>query len=506
MGIGMLGRRSLLIVISMVITSLMAFVGLYAMTNYLGKDVYGNLAWILATLATLNSVADLGFGSAHIKRVSEGMDEDDCISTYMVIKLILTVFMVLFVFTSLLVWTNLLGGSISPSAWNIVFLFVLYYIMYDIANVAIQTFTARMETAKAQLLGLVDPFIRIPLIVFISINHMSINELAYAYVFAALGVLTVALLLFRRDQFHWKRPTLFKTYIKFALPIALITIAGAITYNLDKILIGYFDSPGNVAYYSSSQVLLGAVAVIGAAVATLTFPSFSKLHSKGDTESIRRLTHQAERYISMIGIPIATLIILFPTEVCVALFGGQFAPAGDTMRFLAISMTFSLLNTVYSSQIMGVNRPDITAKIILATFFMNVVLLLIFVPDQLFGMKMLGLSYTGAAIVTAMTSLAVFLSVRIIVKELTGTTSNPRILRHILSGVVAGATTLLLDQVFPFAGLIGILVFGTVTLAVFFGIMTALKEFSRADIDYFLDLINPRKMYSYMGNEMKNKR
>ena len=39
----MIGRRSLLIVISTLMSSVLAFVGLLAMTHYLGKDVYGNI-------------------------------------------------------------------------------------------------------------------------------------------------------------------------------------------------------------------------------------------------------------------------------------------------------------------------------------------------------------------------------------------------------------------------------------------------------------------------------
>jgi hypothetical protein len=105
-----------------------------------------------------------------------------------------------------------------------------------------------------------------------------------------------------------------------------------------------------------------------------------------------------------------------------------------------------------------------------------------------------------------MTALAVFVSVRIIVKMLTGTTSNPRILRHILSGIVPGVAIFLLNIVYPFSGIIGIIIFGGVTLVVFFSTMTALKEFSRNDVDYFLDLLNPSKMISYMGDEMKNKK
>ena len=78
----MIGRRSLLIVISTIVASILSFVGLLAMTNYLGKDAYGNIAWVLATIGTLNVVSDLGFNSAHIKRVSEGQDESSFSSPY----------------------------------------------------------------------------------------------------------------------------------------------------------------------------------------------------------------------------------------------------------------------------------------------------------------------------------------------------------------------------------------------------------------------------------------
>ena len=122
-------------------------------------------------------------------------------------------------------------------------------------------------------------------------------DLAFAYVFASLGVLLVSAYLLSRGSFRWKRPTLFRSYLKFALPLSMIAIAGAVTLNLDKILIGYFDAPGDVAYYSSSQTFIRTFSVIGTAVAALAFPSFSKLHTNGDMAGIRRVTYAAERYI-----------------------------------------------------------------------------------------------------------------------------------------------------------------------------------------------------------------
>jgi len=247
----MIGRRSLLIVISTILAAILSFVGLLAMTNYLGKDVYGNIAWVLATIGTINIVSDLGFQSAHIKRVSEGQDENDCVSTYFVIKVALTSFMLVFVFVALILWNAIANTTITAGTWNLVILFVLYYLMYDIANVVTATYNARMETTKTQAIALTDPLIRVPLIIFVSVNHLEALDLAYAYVFAAMGVLLVSLYFLKRGSIKWKKPTLYRSYLKFALPLSIISIAGAITGNLDKILIGYFDSHGNVAYYSS---------------------------------------------------------------------------------------------------------------------------------------------------------------------------------------------------------------------------------------------------------------
>jgi O-antigen/teichoic acid export membrane protein len=502
----MIGRRSLLIVISTIVAAVLSFVGLLAMTNYLGKDVYGNIVWVLATLSTLNIVSDLGFQSAHIKRVSEGQDEDDCVSTYLVIKLCLTAFMVVFVFVALFVWNDITNTTLSPDVWNLVILFVLYYVMYDMANVVITTYNARMETTKSQVIALTDPLIRVPLIIFVSVNHMKTLDLAYAYVFAALGVLLVSVFLLKRGSFRWKRPTLFRSYLKFALPLSLISIAGAVTGNLDKILIGYFDNPGNVAYYSSSQTILATVGVIGTAVSTIAFPSFSYLHSKGDIKEIRRVTYAAERYISMIGLPIITLVVLFPTELCVTVFGAQFAPAGDAMRFLGITLAFTLLNQVYSSQILGVNRPDIYSKIVLGTFLLNVVMLLVFIPNELFGIPLLGLSYTGAAIASAITAMALFITVRLIVKRLTGTGTERRILKHLIAAAVAGGVIVLLNSVHHLSGIFNLVLFFVVTFATFFGMLILLKEFTKSDVSQILDIINPAKMFSYMGEEIKNKK
>jgi len=238
----------------------------------------------------------------------------------------------------------------------------------------------------------------------------------------------------------------------------------------------------------------------------LAFPSFSKLDSEGDIEGIRRVTFTAERYITMIIVPIVTLVVLFPTEIAVTIFGSQFRPAGDTMRFLAVDVAFTLLCQIYISQILGVNRPDINAKIILGSFVVNVALLIVFVPNELFGVRLLGMSYTGARHSRTIGSLTVLLWVRLIVKNLTGPVTTPdpeasavRCCRR--SGHRAAG-----HGVFPVrSGAPGDLQRGHAG-----GVLCGRWPRSRSSParinHFFLDLLNPSKMLNYMGGEMKSKK
>ena len=132
--------------------------------------------------------------------------------------------------------------------------------------------------------------------------------------------------------------------------------------------------------------------------------------------------------------------------------------------------------------------------------------MLIFIPRELFGVPMLGLSYTGAAIALTLTSLAVFVSVRIIVWKLTGTGTERRMGLHIIAAIMAGIAIVLLNTEYRLSGLIALVIFFAVTALVFLGTLVALKEFTKNDLNQILDIINPSKMFSYMGEEIKNKR
>ncbi|HTY47772.1 MAG TPA: flippase [Methanomassiliicoccales archaeon] len=502
-GDSVIGRRSFVYLAFRLVISLLGFVGLYFMTRYLGTENYGAIMFAMSVVATFNAVSDLGFGSAHVKKISEGKDISDSVSTYIVIKIVLTAMMVIVTVIGLLFWQTFMGGRIDGPTGSLVILFILYYALYNLTSIVTTTYSATMEMFKCQLVGFIDPIIRIPLVAIVCLGSASAIGVAYAYVGGALAAMSLAMLLLFRDKVKLKRPTLYREYLSFALPLALIGVIGSVAGNMDKLMLGFYYGNSAVGTYSAAQVFMSIFALVGSAVATMTFPSFSKMHTDGNMEEIRSTTWQAERYISMIGMPITALIVLFPTETARVMLGSNIAGAGDPMRFMALTTMLVLLNQVHSSQILAVNRPDLSAKVTMATFLVNFALLVIFVPASFLGIPALGLSYEGAAVAILIGNAIMWVVMRYIVWRLTGTGSNVRILLHVLAAIVAGLALIPLAYDIPLGGWLQMIIWGAYTLTIFLGVLTLLNEFDRDDLNYFLSILSVRELWEYFRAEMK---
>ncbi len=500
----MLGRKSFLIILSRITSAGLAFIGLFFISRYLGAEIYGTVSYSMALVVTFNVVANLGYDAAHAKRISEGKNLNDCLSTFIVTKLILTGVMVAVVLASLGVWSMVLGNEMGKASLEIIGLFVLFEVFVNISRIALQTFNARVETAKTQLATLMDPLIRVPVVVLISLNRMEAVHLAYAYLLGGAAMAVVALLLLSRDRIKWKKPTLFKNYTVFAAPLATVSIMNALSVNLDKIVLGAFWASAFVGYYQGGLSIMSLLTVVGAAVSTLVFPTFSKMHSEGDLNAVRKTTLEAERYIIMVTLPAIVMVALFPTEVSVILLGGTFAEAGGPMRFLALAMAFNILNGVYLSQINAIDRPSITAKLVFISLVVEIVLLFMLIPETLMGVELMGLAATGAALAYLGNYAARCLGGRVVIFKLTDTKFNPRLLRHLLAGVIDAGGLLLFSLVWPMGSWIDLVIYAGLSIAIFATALYALGELKKKDINYFLKVVNPMEMKNYIIEELGN--
>ena len=77
--------------------------------------------------------------------------------------------------------------------------------------------------------------------------------------------------------------------------------------------------------------------------------------------------------------------------------------------------------------------------------------------------------------------------------------------RHIITGFLMGCELYYGNTLFPVTSWFESLRYAVFGLIIYLGILFVFKEFDKQDFYFFLDIIHPKKLFSYMKSELKNK-
>jgi O-antigen/teichoic acid export membrane protein len=286
-----------------------------------------------------------------------------------------------------------------------------------------------------------------------------------------------------------------------------------VSNNIDKLLIGAVEGATGVAYYAAAKYLLCAVGAVGLAVSLNAFPAFSSSISRGNYIEVRRVSREIEKYVSLILMPIIIILVMFPIEICIFFFGPTYSPAGEPLRYLSIASLFVVLNQVYLSQILGLNKPKLSAKIAFLDFAIFLGLMLYLIPPEILGQPAGDLSFVGAAVAAAITAVITSIVTRFSVWKLTGTKPNPRMLLHALAAIATGLLLAIFSNLFSIHDIFGagheifaVVLYTLLAYIVFEGMMYSMKELTRKDIEFLADLFSLKKMWRYVRTELGGKR
>lgn len=493
----------------MIAGSILGYLALFFILKYMSEGDYGLIGFGMAYVGLFAFISDFGFNAAHVKRVSEGEDLEKCVGTFFVIKLVITGIMAGCVLFSIFFWKFVMGrGFKSPEHEEIIYPFILYYVILSLSAVPLGTFSARRETAKQQLPGLMEPMTRAPLSILIAVGAFGVMALAGAYVIGVLAILISAIILFRGYPFGKFDSKIFKRYFKFAIPLALSSSIVIISANIDKVMLQLFWDERFVEIYFSVQGLTKFLILMGMAVTMLLFPTLSEHHGKEDWSEIRRLTRAAERYISLVVIPCAVLFIVFAKPI-LRIFRADLAEnAYTTLQIMSIYSLIFCFYMIFLNQIMAVDKPRLGAKIGISMAVINICLNTIFIPKDIesLGIKLLGMGPEGAAIATAISAACGLIMAKIFTRKLTGTKWNPRILLHIGGGLVMGGILYYLSSeivtIWRWYEIAGACFLG---IGIYSGFLALIGEFTKKDFKLFLDIINPKGMKQYVVSELREK-
>jgi O-antigen/teichoic acid export membrane protein len=121
-----------------------------------------------------------------------------------------------------------------------------------------------------------------------------------------------------------------------ALPFAAVAVVSVLNSNLLIILLRTVSiSDTALGHFAAAQRLAMIMAIVPSMMVQVLIPSFSRAYAE-DPERFAGMFERAYRYVVFASLPAAAVLAVVAPALLTLVFGDQFAPAGETLRVLAL--------------------------------------------------------------------------------------------------------------------------------------------------------------------------
>lgn len=229
----------------------------------------------------------------------------------------------------------------------------------------------------------------LPIVFFVHSRSQLAWTLFFRFAAECLAVLISFMLIRRLLTGAWRRwldPSLWKSYIKESVVIALAVLVVRIYYSFDTFMLGILDKPEAVGWYSAAlkitQLLIAAASIIQV--------SFAPLIARQATDP-ERLDLTVTRFgvlLTIVGALACGTMVLLHEFIVNTLYGSIYHKAGAPLMVLSISTLVNYMATTFTAALIFGGRQKEYLKIVIVAVMTNMLLNVALIPK---------FSYMGAA-------------------------------------------------------------------------------------------------------------
>jgi len=479
---------------------LLALVSMPYIVHRMGNDAYGVLVLVISVLGFF-AFLDLGVTNASIKYIAESYVRNDTHEIGKILGSSLMLYLITGVAGGMIIaiMTNSLVQRILdiPFAYRADSTFAFHLAACGfILNMILGVFSAVPKALQRyDIVTKINVFVGSLLtLATIALLHFGygLREVVIANFLSSLislgmyAVITKHLLPSVVIRFSADLGTLKKLF-SFGAFSLLVMISTTILFQLDRILIGTFAGAAQVAFYAVPASIAFRIHGFVANIMGVVFPLCSELHATGQKNKLRELYLKASKYSFIIGVSIATPLVVLSSEVMKYWMGDEYGlKSGLVLMLLTVSSLFASMSTIPAFLLDGIGKPRVNAFFAVLSALMNIMLCLLLIPRY---------GVTGAALA----NLANFVLVVLYL-----VTVDVRILhiglfsfvaeiwsRPLAAALVQGLATMFF--IAPFITSIGTLIAGLVaSVGVFYLCAVAFKAVNDDDLALFRGFVRSR--------------
>jgi O-antigen/teichoic acid export membrane protein len=139
--------------------------------------------------------------------------------------------------------------------------------------------------------------------------------------------------------------------IKFAVPYGLATLAGALNYQVDKVLVAVFHPPAIFALYAAGAFEIPLAGVTSVPVISVMMGELTRRFDSGDTQGFLQLWHQSMVKLALPVFAIAAFLMVFAEQIVVGLFSSEYSASVWPFRIflLFVPLRITILEQVLAT-------------------------------------------------------------------------------------------------------------------------------------------------------------
>lgn len=473
-------------------------VAMFIVARIVGPTVLGVVAFGLAFVSMFNIIADLGLSSAHIKLISEGQDESKCIGTFARLKILLTVIYVLVTLGFFLTQKYAFNVKFDSEDQEIVvYIYLVINTISQLFYIANSTFAAKTEQAKQDLPNIIQTLAyQILRVVVVLLGFRAIG-LSVSNLIAVVLVIPIYMYLFRGYKIGKFDKSLAKRYMSISLPVVIVLVSQTIVFNTDRVILQYLTNSEEVGYYAAGFSLSQFIRLIESSAGLLFFPLFSSHIANREYEKMNQNVKKYEKFNFAFVLPLVAVVSICSDLVVRITLGQKFINTIPILGIITISMYISVINLPYINILTGKGLFRLSAGLYVISVFFFIFSAFVFVSPIVFNLKGVGIALS---LLTSNISLGIMfmLSVKKKIPEAKVLTDG----KLLLFGVTYSLAALLVYQTL-IQGIVPKIIFVAVFVTFYIGFTKIVGMVSNEDYRMINELVNYKKMYTYIKEEIK---
>ena len=369
---------------------------LMLLSRYLGPGGYGQYQIVLAFLVITN-LSDLGVNVIAVRHLTAGEREPDQIMGN-VLTLRTTMALVSTFIAG--VAALILGGTDRGETVIAILVASLSFPLTIAAGTYAATFQANMRMEFVALSSVTQGWVALAGMALVALSGGGLIMMLVAYNIGALASSVVAYIFVRqfitpRLAFDWR---FIRRLVRDVTPLAVSALLTVGYDRLGVLLLKWFTDNESVGYYGFAFRSIDLAVPLSVLFAGSAFPIMSRSFAQGDIAAFKALYQRCHDVMSLGGMALVTVVVLFADPIVAVLGGEAYHPAATSVRVLAMAVPVLWLSVLADYGLVAAGKQNALLLLAAASLVVNLGANLALIP--IYGKE-------GAAAATVIAEVAV---------------------------------------------------------------------------------------------------